>query len=262
MQSSSRSAALALVRMLPVSVLMALANAIVVSRFVLIWATPSLMERAVDRMVDAVPLMPLAVPLMVPALLLMEVARPSTDLASWTIWSSLPCSGLAVSRMDPASSLVRPSLSTAWVAVLMPPPLWAITPALELMCSACHAVRWSRTTATATTATTMSSEKVAWPASLRHIVRGLPPWPVGRLRADRFSARLSADRHRFVIRSPCLFWAGPRATAATKSAAGGGWAPADTTGCGRHCIACYRASQYFFPSQQFRRAISDSRVLK
>ncbi len=116
-------------------------------------------------MVLAVPLMPRAVPLMLPALLLMEVARPSTDLARRTISSSLPSRGLAVSRMDAASSLVRPSLSTAWVAVLMPPPVVAITPALSLMCSACHAVRWSRITATATTATTISKENVAWPRS-------------------------------------------------------------------------------------------------
>src|SRR3954447_20429965 len=204
MQSSSRSAALALVRMLPVSVLMALARARVVSRLVLIWATPSLMERAVPKMVDAVPLMPLAVPLMVPALALMDVARPSTDLARRMISSSLPCRGLAVSRMEPASSLVRPSLSTAWVAVLMPPPVVAITPALSLMCSACHAVRWSRTTATATTATTMSSENVAWPR-----------WSVRRLTERRAVRRLSADT-RFVILPPWIGWAGPRTTTATE----------------------------------------------
>src|SRR5215212_10586132 len=87
------------------------------------------------------------------------------------ISSSLASRGLAVSRMDAASSLVRPSLSTAWVAVLMPPPVVAITPALSLMCSACHAVRWSRTTATATTATTISNENVAWP---RSVLEGRP----------------------------------------------------------------------------------------
>jgi hypothetical protein len=66
---------------------------------------------------------------------------------------------------DGAGQLVRatelPSFSTAWVELLMPAPLVAITPALSLMCSACQAVRWRRMTAVAMTATTINNENVA-----------------------------------------------------------------------------------------------------
>src|SRR5438105_6118431 len=116
-------------RMLPVSDLILFASESVVFKFVLIWATPSLMERAVPRIVAAEELIPLAVPLMVPAVPLIDVARPSIEWARLITWSSWPWSGLAVSRIDDANWLVRPSLRTAAVAVLMPPAVFDMLPA-------------------------------------------------------------------------------------------------------------------------------------
>ena len=93
MQSARWLARLASPRMPPVSALMDWAMAMVVSRLVLIWATPALIDRAVFRIVDAVLLMPLAVPLIWPAEVLIELARPSMSRARPTMLSSLPYSG-------------------------------------------------------------------------------------------------------------------------------------------------------------------------
>src|SRR5262245_28983787 len=138
---------LAWVRMLAVSLLIAVAIERVWSRFRLICSTELLMLRAVPRIVDTVPLMLRAVPLIVVADPLIEIARPSIDLARRMISASSPSSGLAVFRIELASSLVLFSWSTASVAVLMPRPVLAMFSAFALIDSAVVAVRWSSTAA-------------------------------------------------------------------------------------------------------------------
>jgi hypothetical protein len=153
MFAASTSMRWATSRMAAARLSMPLAVLLIVAAVPLIVPTLWLIPVAVLLIVVAVPLMVPAVPLIVTAVVLIDFANPSMSRAVASVVLSRPCSGLALDKIEDASSLVRFNSTTGSVATLILPAFPAIVCAfLSMLCAAAN-VRASRAAAIPITTT-------------------------------------------------------------------------------------------------------------
>src|SRR5579884_1072458 len=137
MFAASTSMRWATSRMAAARLSMPFAVLLIVAAVPLIVLTLLLMLVALLLIVVAVPLIVPAVPLMTTAVWLIDFARPSMSRAVASVVLSRPCSGLALDKIEDASSLVRFSSITGSVATLILPAFPAIVCAfLSMLCAA------------------------------------------------------------------------------------------------------------------------------